>query len=100
MHKHFINIYCSHNHNPNISEILPFNQKINIKDDKVTNTNVNDNLTIFSDQEFFLHDGFIFINIDDEINIQSMHTLVFSRMDITLHCCTTGKKIIENLLSI
>ena len=47
-----------------------------------------------------MHNGLIFINVDDEVNIKSMHTLIFSRLKIKLKCCTNQIELIQTLIAI
>ena len=55
-----------------------FNEKVIIKDDNLNLINHDENLLIIEDRIVAKQNGFMFINIDDELNIQSMHTLLFS----------------------
>lgn len=42
----------------------------------------------------------MFINVDDEINIQSMHTMLFKKRDISLICCATELELKAILMQI
>lgn len=44
--------------------------------------------------------GLIYINIDDEVNIQSMHALLFSKLDIQLNCFSTELELKNAMLNI
>jgi len=46
------------------------------------------------------HNNQIFINIDDEINIKSMHTMLFAKKDIVLNCCSNEQELMSMLMQI
>ena len=35
----------------------------------------------------------IFLNIDDELNMKSMHSMIFSRLGLQVACCSTGAEL-------
>eukprot|EP00801_Mesodinium_rubrum_P008835 Mrub_08864.p1 GENE.Mrub_08864~~Mrub_08864.p1 ORF type:complete len:255 (-),score=71.79 Mrub_08864:31-771(-) len=76
-----------------------FNKIVTIKDDKVVEV-VDKNLLIYNEMDLYSHENIIFINIDDEVNIKSMHTLIFSRMNIELNCCSTCDELQQLLMSV
>eukprot|EP00801_Mesodinium_rubrum_P006885 Mrub_06893.p1 GENE.Mrub_06893~~Mrub_06893.p1 ORF type:complete len:300 (+),score=50.85 Mrub_06893:77-901(+) len=96
-HKLDIN-YSSEKINKNL-EYQEFDQNVLIKDDKISLQNV-PNLLIYSEHSFEIKHNLIILNVDDEINIKSMHTLIFARLDIKLLCCSNGVELVQFLTAI
>ena len=42
----------------------------------------------------------IFINVDDEKNIHSMHTLLFSKREVILNCCLNKAELLSMFMQI
>ena len=60
-----------------------------IKDDKVTSVEDHTSEMSFGDNPVSKQNNLVFINVEDEINIQCMHTLICARKEIGLNCCRT-----------
>ena len=69
---------------------------MSIKDDKIT-LETDPNLLVYSEQTFVIKHNLIFLNVDDEVNIKSMHTMAFARLEIPLVCCSDGQELSQLL---
>eukprot|EP00801_Mesodinium_rubrum_P007290 Mrub_07301.p1 GENE.Mrub_07301~~Mrub_07301.p1 ORF type:complete len:282 (-),score=67.65 Mrub_07301:88-876(-) len=93
---HYFNIKYSSKKNIDNLEELTFDHTVSIKDDKIV-LQTEPNLFIYTEHSFKLKNGLIFLNVDDEVNIKSMHTMIFARLDIELSCCSNSSELVQLL---
>eukprot|EP00801_Mesodinium_rubrum_P007802 Mrub_07815.p1 GENE.Mrub_07815~~Mrub_07815.p1 ORF type:complete len:273 (-),score=70.36 Mrub_07815:68-886(-) len=95
---HYINIDYSTKKMIELEELF-FDHTVSIKDDEIT-LQSEPNLFIYTEQTFVTKNGLIFLNVDDEVNILSMHTSIFAKLALQLTCCSNGRELIQLLAAV